>query len=333
MKRKTEMQVVKLAGNTYVRGDCVAGCQALIQDETVDLIVTDPPYGIGGGALHKHYNRDEKFVLEGYIDIPADQYQDFSLAWIAQAARILKPGGQIYIVSGYTHLYEIMHALRQTPLVEVNHLVWKYPFGVYTRRKFITSHYHILLYARPPLEKSTFNLCSRFGIEERDADGRSLNYRDREDVWTINRRYQPGKIKNKNELPQELLVKILQYSSSEGDLVCDLFMGGFTTAKACIGLNRRFIGFELSQRAFEHQIVEISQLEPGNLLSKLRKPATDRLTNRGGAWSEKDKRKLLREYQGLIRAGLKQKEALAQLSGKYLRGEWSLKRVLKAGQK
>ena len=54
--------------------DCISGCKKHIEDNSVDLIITDPPYGINGDTLHKHYNRDEKNVLDGYVEIPLEEY-------------------------------------------------------------------------------------------------------------------------------------------------------------------------------------------------------------------------------------------------------------------
>src|SRR5579885_1527246 len=102
--------------------DCVSGALARLSDASVDLIVTDPPYGIEGDRLHRHYNRNERFVVDGYVEIPRAEYPQFSRAWIAQAERVLRPGGQIYVVSGYTNLYDVLGALRSTSLREINHL-------------------------------------------------------------------------------------------------------------------------------------------------------------------------------------------------------------------
>ena len=63
-------------------------------------------------------------------------------------------------------------------------------------------------------------------------------------------------IRNKNELPTKLIIKIMQYSSNEGDLVCDFFLGGFNTAKVAIGLKRKVIGFDINKS-------RISELEKG----------------------------------------------------------------------
>ena len=242
--------------------DCISGAAAYIPDDSVDLIITDPPYAIGGDLLHRHYHRDERFVIDGYAEIEPGFYRTFCDMWIGQAERILRPGGSAYIISGYSNLGDILNSLRETSLIPLNHIIWKYNFGVHTTKKFISSHYHILYYYKPG-DRPTFNTYARYGPEERNDRLRSLNYTDREDVWVINRAYKPGRIKNKNELPHDLLIKMIQYSSNKGDMVADLFLGGFSTAEVAIGLERRITGFEINPVSFNHHIRRIRNLQPG----------------------------------------------------------------------
>lgn len=322
------MRCEEIGGNIYFNGDCIAGAREYVPSNSVDLIITDPPYGINGDQLHKHYNRNEEFVVEGYVEVPASEYGEFSLNWIKEAERILKPGGSIYIVSGYTNLYHILHALRQTKLEEINHIIWKYNFGVYTSRKYVSSHYHILFYQKPGGER-TFNLESRFGVKEKDSTDGSLNYQDREDVWIINREYKPGQVKNKNELPTELLIKMMQYSSNEGDLVCDLFLGGFSTAKVAVGLNRRATGFEISPSMFDTKIEEMRSIEPGFLLSTLRCPEIEELANQGKSWTTEDINTLVLRFNQLTESGKTKKETIKLLEKELGRGRWSIEKMLK----
>jgi len=217
--------------NKFYNIDCIEGSQKYLSDNSIDLIITDPPYGINGDKLHKHYNRREEFVIDGYIEIPQKEYAEFSEKWIKEAERVLKPGGSIYIVSGYTNLVDILNALKKTKLKELNHIIWKYNFGVYTKNKYVSSHYHILYYTKPG-KKHTFNTFCRYSDSEKNEMDRSLNYIDREDVWIINREYKPAKKKNKNELPTELLIKMISYSSNINDIVCDFFLGSFSTARS-----------------------------------------------------------------------------------------------------
>lgn len=322
------MKPVTLHDSTFYCGDCISGAAEYIPDNSVDLIITDPPYGINGDKLHQHYNRNEDFVVEGYVEIPQAEYADFSTTWIREAERILKPGGSIYIVSGYTNLIDILNALRATDLKEINHIIWKYNFGVFTRQKYVSSHYHILFYEKPG-GKRTFNLESRFGLNEKTGDDRSLNNYDREDVWIINREYKPGQVKNKNELPPQLLIKMIQYSSNEGDLVCDLFLGGFSTAKVALGLHRRATGFEISKLMFDAKIREIESMKPGYLMASLREPVVSTLENPGKTWTDTDLQRLHTEYQDLVAKGITKKEIIAHLGQSLGRGRWSIEKALK----
>ena len=307
--------------------DCIEGAKRHIEDDSVDLIVTDPPYGINGDLLDKHYNRDEKHVLGGYIEVSAAEYPEFSSRWIEQAERVLRPGGSIYIISGYTNLIHILNALKNTLLQEINHIIWKYNFGVYTKNKYISSHYHILYYQKPG-GKRTFNLFTRFGTEESE-NGRSKNYADREDVWVINREYKKGKTKNKNQLPSELLQKLILYSSNQGDSVCDFFLGGFGSAKIALALGRRAIGFEKSKIAFDHNISDMKKIKFGERLKVLAEPDNNTPLNSGKRWRAEDVKRLIGKYDGLIGKRSSKGEAIRKLSEEFGRGMFGVLNVLK----
>ena len=227
-----------------ILGDCIAGMKNNIPDNSIDLIFTDPPYGIEGDKLDAHYNRNEDFVVPGYIDIPKSDYADFSRQWISEAARCLKPGGSMYIVSGYSNLVDILNALRETPLMEVNHIIAEYTFGVHTTKKWVSSHYHVLYWVKPPRAKATFNTNCRF----LDSKG---SYNDRLSVQSLPRDYKPGTIKNKNQLNETFIEKFVLYSSNVGDKVMDPFLGGFTTARVAKRYGRIPFGFEANRHAYE----------------------------------------------------------------------------------
>lgn len=217
-----------------------------VADESVDLIFTDPPYGIDGDNLDVHYNRDESTVVPGYIDVPRDRYAQFSTDWIRECARVLRPGGSVYIVSGYTCLHHILNALHATDLQEVNHIVAKYSFGVSTKNKFVSSHYHVLFWEKPgkAKQKRTFNSNWKF-TDQKDS------YHDRLSVQELPRDYKPGQVKNKNQLAESFVDKFILYSSHRGDTVLDCFGGGFTTGRSALRWGRNFIGFELNKNAYD----------------------------------------------------------------------------------
>ena len=237
--------------------DCITGMRSNIPDNSVDLIFTDPPYGIeiGGRGDDVHKAREQSLVVPGYIDVPIHHYATFSQAWITEAARCLRPGGSMYIVSGYTGLHHILNALHSTELVEINHIIAKYTFGVSTRKKWVSSHYHVLYWVKPPEKNRTFNTFCRY------AD-MGDSYHDRTTVQDMNRQYKPGQVRNANQLPEEFVEKFVLYSSNRDDVVMDPFMGGFTTARVALRYGRNVIGFEKNTNAYDAFIPTLAGIEP-----------------------------------------------------------------------
>lgn len=225
---------------------CIDGMREHVADKSVDLIFTDPPYGIKGDELDVHYHRDESNVVSGYVDVPLSEYDTFSMDWIKECARVLRPGGSIYIVSGYTNLHHVLNALHATDLVEINHIIAKYSFGVSTKNKFVSSHYHVLFWQKPDQgkQKRTFNSNWKY-TDQKDS------YHDRLTVQDMPRSHKPGVIKNKNQLNEDFIAKFILYSSNRGDTVLDCFGGGMTTGRTALRWGRNFIGFELNKNAFD----------------------------------------------------------------------------------
>lgn len=167
-----------------------------------------------------------------------------------QAYRVLKDTGSMYVFSGWNNLRHILNALDELGFVTVNHIIWKYQFGVFTKRRFVTSYYHCLYVCKNDSLRR-FYPESRYPQEARDAEGRSLRYQDMEDVWVIPREYWNGDLKTPTKLPAELVRKILQYSSVEGDLVLDPFLGSGQVAVIAQQMGRRYIGFEIVPEYYE----------------------------------------------------------------------------------
>ncbi len=223
--------------------DCVAGMQAM-PDQCVDLVITDPPFGIEFEAARSNYNRSEGNVLTGYSEVNGEDYLQFTRSWMTEMNRLLKREGSAFIFSGWNYLKDILIAIDELGLETVNHLIWKYQFGVVTTRRFVSSHYHILYVCKDD-RKRKFHPWCRFGQEEVDEIGRKLHYRDKEDVWTINREYWINRQKTPTKLPREIIDKILAYASDPQDVVLDPFCGSGQVPVVSHLAGRRFCGFEI----------------------------------------------------------------------------------------
>ena len=235
--------------NKIYNQDCIDGMKT-IPDGKIDLVVTDPPFAINFKAKKANYNRTVSRVLSGYNEITKENYYEFTLNWMSQCFRILKESGGMYVFSGWNNLADILNAIEEIGFITVNHIIWKYQFGVVTNRKFVTSHYHCLYICKND-KKRKFFPYKRFGKEEKNNQGRSLHYKDKEDVWEIKREYWTGDEKTPTKLPAEIIKKILQYSSEEGDLVFDPFLGSGQTAVVSKLLKRNYMGFEIVKEYFD----------------------------------------------------------------------------------
>ncbi len=221
-----------------------------IPDETIDLVVTDPPFAINFKAKKANYNRTASRVLSGYNEINVEDYYKFTNDWMCQVKRILKKSGSMYVFSGWNNLKDILTALDVNGFTTVNHIIWKYQFGVVTAKKFVTSHYHCLFVCKNDKMRKFFPY-SRFKKNAKTSDGKSLHYQDKEDVWIIKREYWTGDDKTPTKLPAEIIKKILQYSSEKNDLILDPFLGSGQVVVISKMLGRRYLGFEIVKQYYD----------------------------------------------------------------------------------
>lgn len=253
-KRKKE----QIEFNKIYNQDCIEGMKN-IPDDSVDIIVTDPPFAINFKSQRSNYNRTGSRVIDGYHEITKEQYPEFTLKWMREAHRVLKNSGSMYVFSGWNNLKDILNTIDEMGFRVINHIIWKYQFGVVTKRKFVTSHYHCLYVCKDDNLRKFFPF-SRFSKNDRDINNGSLHYKDKEDVWYIHREYWTGDQKTPTKLPAELIKKILLYSSEKDDIVLDPFLGSGQVAVVSKMLGRQYIGYEIEKGYYDFAL---KRLESG----------------------------------------------------------------------
>ena len=214
--------------DTILFEDSIEGMKKL-PNECVDLIIADPPFGIKFNGKGSQYNRNEELVVDGYQEIN-DSYDKFTLNWIEQLPRIMKESASGFIFSGWSNLTDVLVALDKVGLEIINHIIWKYQFGVFTKKKFVSSHYHVLFIAKNP-KKYFFNKIEHYPL----------------DIWDIPRVYRPGQQKNGTKLPEKVVFRCIDFCSKPGDLVFDPFLGNGTTCVCAKAKFRHYLGFELNE--------------------------------------------------------------------------------------
>lgn len=230
--------------DTISFSDCISGMERM-PDQCVDLVIADPPFGIEFHGREALYNRKREYVVEGYKEVN-DNYDEFTLAWIKALPRIMKEHASAYIFSGWTHLRHLLDAAQEANLTLINHIIWKYQFGVFTRKKYVTSHYHILFLVKNP-KKYYFNKIEHYPL----------------DIWDIPRTYRKGQKKNGTKLPEDVVSRCIDFSSKPGQLIFDPFMGNATTAVSAKANFRHFFGFEANSKLEEIIKHNINQVDIG----------------------------------------------------------------------
>ena len=214
-------------------GDCITGMRGRVEGGSIDLVIADPPFGIGFDKVGKggSYERNHDLVTDGYVEVPREKYDSFTHDWLEQVYRCLKSTGSAYLFSGWTNLPIMSANIEKIGFTLINHIIWRYQFGVFTKRKYSTSHYHVLFIVKD--EKSY-----KFYKEHENEQI--------EDVWVFMRPYTKDVERYPTKLPPNVVKKCLQYSSRENDIVMDPFLGSGTTLSVSNGMNRRFVGFEMN---------------------------------------------------------------------------------------
>ncbi|UCE15056.1 MAG: site-specific DNA-methyltransferase [Candidatus Heimdallarchaeota archaeon] len=211
-------------------GDVFETLPMKAKERLFDLIIADPPFGISFNKSSHEYGADDYDLYED--DFTAESYFGFSKRWIQLCYDALGAQGSLYIISGWTNLQSILNAIDTSKFHMLNHAIWQFSWGVYTKRRFATSHYHILLLVK----------------NRKDYQFYKQKHYD-EDVFfwpEYNRGNDPHRIKGHPcQLPIVLLEKLINTSSSPGDLVGDVFSGSGGTILAARLNHRDVVGFEI----------------------------------------------------------------------------------------
>lgn len=218
-----------------VHGDCI-DVMSHIESETVDLIVTDPPYN-----LSKDYgNNNDTWNYEEYIV--------FSRKWLTEAKRILKPSGTIYVFMGVrfiSYIYEIME--RELGFVFNSWISWCYTQGIGKTKGFSPRHDDILMFTKSNNFK--FNLDSIRIPQKYYRSVNNMRGANPGNVWEFSHIHycQANRQNHPTQKPEALFERMILASSDEGDFIIDPFCGSGTSLRVCQQLKRNGLGIEINE--------------------------------------------------------------------------------------
>lgn len=211
-------------------GNCLEYMRTL-EDECIDLIVTDPPYpttsrghaGNSGGMLQKEINKKGKVFEHNNIDCTE---------YAPEFYRILKDGSHCYVMTNHINLIKMLNVFTNCGFHFIKSLIWNK--GNKIMGQYYMSQFEYVLFFRKGYGKK-INNCGT-------ADILSVPNKKTKDT--------NGKNIHDTEKPVELMKILVENSTQKGDIVLDPFVGVGATALACIESERNYIGIELDEGYF-----------------------------------------------------------------------------------
>lgn len=232
-----------------IPGDCLEELKKL-PSNSVDLIVTDPPFNIGKQyGIYKDNKKKEDYIK-------------WCEAWLAECIRVLKEGGALYLFNYPENNAYIMPYLDKH-LNFRRWMTWHYPCNTgMSPTNFTRSQHSILFYIKGKKPK-IFNKKDIAVPYKNPTDKRIKKLvaegspgRTPYDVFHFNivKNVSKDKTPHPCQIPKELVKIFIKASSKPGNVVLDPFGGSFTTSAAAKELGRHSISIDLN-----HEFVKIGK--------------------------------------------------------------------------
>lgn len=256
--------------NNFFLGDCLEILKA-IPSNSIDCLITDPPYNISGydhkkqiGWLKSNdfWKKQKAFkkIDEKWDKFSDDDYENFTIEWLLEVKRILKPNGNIAIFGSYHNIYKIGYLIEKLDLKTINSIIWykRNAFPNVTQRMFCESTEQIIWCVNES-KKNAKNWT--FNYQKMKEINGGVQMRNLFDV-PLTKQSEREFGKHPSQKPLEVINNLVLALTNEGDTILDCFLGSGTTAVSALKHKRNFVGIEQN---FEYlQIAEkrVENIEP-----------------------------------------------------------------------
>ncbi len=248
--KKTLNPTPALPRDTILEGDCIELMKQL-PDASVDMIFADPPYNMQlSGELRRPDNSRVDGVDDEWDKFDSfDAYDRFTRAWLAQAKRVLKKDGSLWVIGSYHNIFRLGAAMQDMGFWVLNDVIWRKtnPMPNFRGTRFTNAHETLIWASTGKDSRYTFN----YEYLKTMNDGVQM----RSDDWFIPICGGGKRLKDENDdklhstqKPEELLKRVILSSSNEGDVILDPFFGSGTTGAVAKSLGRHFIGLEREKK-------------------------------------------------------------------------------------
>ena len=236
--------------NSILAGDCVEQMLAL-PEASVDLIFADPPYNLQlGGDLARPDGSHVDAVTDDWDKFDSlAAYDRFSRDWLAEARRILKDDGTIWVIGSYHNIFKVGAAIQDLGFWILNDIIWRKanPMPNFRGTRFTNAHETLIWASTGEKARYTFNYRSMKTLND------ELQMRS---DWEFpicggqERLKKDGHKVHPTQKPVALMEWCLGFVPN-AKTILDPFLGSGTTLVACQRLGRMGTGVEIEPDYFE----------------------------------------------------------------------------------
>jgi site-specific DNA-methyltransferase (adenine-specific) len=222
--------VWKLGDHRLMCGDstCITDVEKLMNGQKVDLLFTDPPYGVSYEKKTKEVLKSKSYTKIQNDDLTLDQFQDFLYDVFTNAFSCLKETASYYVFSCQGGDQEMMMMMMRQAGIPCRHqIIWVKDAPVFSMGRLDYDYKH---------EPILYGWVKKHDFQRNGEQDKS--------VWEYKRT--ASKL-HPTMKPVELIANALLNSTKSEENVLDLFGGSGSTLIACEQLNRKCFMMELDE--------------------------------------------------------------------------------------
>ena len=249
--------------NSINNMNCIEGMCSM-PDNSVDLIIADPPYNLSKGGSWKWDNSVKltgmggnwNKVMADWDDMTLEEYWSFTYEWLKESQRILKPTGSMWIFGTY-HNIGIINVICQMLNIEIiNEVIWykRNAFPNLSGRRMTASHENIIWCHKGGKKREYYFNYEYSKDGDFSYDGLKSPGKQMRTVWDISNNKEKEELlygKHPTQKPIRILKRMIELSSHPGDIMLTPFSGAGSECVAAKKTGRKYIGFEVDEKYCE----------------------------------------------------------------------------------
>ncbi|MEK6881710.1 MAG: site-specific DNA-methyltransferase [Nanoarchaeota archaeon] len=225
--------------NKIICGDAIEELKK-IPDESIDLVLTDPPYNCGKSNF-KIQEKSYKRINQSWDTMNKEEYKKLIINTFLECKRVLKYGGTVLTTGMFHNAFDTHVWLRDDVRLNFrNFITWFKPNAMPIKFAYMIGLYaysceYINYFTKGKTKTFNYKLAKELnkGLQQRDL----LVYKVYTDI----------KSGHPSQKPLSLWSYLIKIHSNKGDMILDPFLGSGTTAVAAKMLGRNYIGIEKSE--------------------------------------------------------------------------------------